>query len=119
MPKKLFITIFILALLTFIIIVLIVVRFSGQESSIVNTNTVAECQLDDGCTAGGCSGEICHSINEEPVFSTCIWKEEYICYPLSDCVCQNGQCQWEETEDFNKCLMDPGLYSFSQPFFED
>ncbi len=99
-----------LVLLTFIIIVLIVVRFSGQESSIVNTNTVTECQLDDDCTAGGCSGEICHSLGEEPVFSTCLWQDEYTCYQLTNCGCVNSQCQWENNAAFQACLKDPTDY---------
>lgn len=106
MPKKLFITINILALLTFVILVMIIVRFSGQEPSNINVNPSAECNYDEDCVQGGCSGEICHPLSETPVVSTCIWQDEYACYAYSNCLCVEGECQWQETAPFLKCLKE-------------
>ena len=63
-----------------------------------------ECQTDDECIAGGCSGTVCQSKDAEPVFTTCEWREEYACYKQTSCSCINGKCQWEETEEFQDCL---------------
>lgn len=64
----------------------------------------SECQTDNDCMAGGCSGTICQSKDSEPVITTCEWREEYACYKQTSCSCINGICQWKETEEFKNCL---------------
>ena len=58
-------------------------------------STNGSCSSDSGCTTGGCSGQVCQSINEEPVVTTCEYRECYDdeAYGL-ECGCVNGQCQW-------------------------
>lgn len=59
----------------------------------------------NGCIVGGCSGEICQDKNEEPIFSTCLYREEYACYKKAVCERQsNGKCGWTQTEELKACL---------------
>ena len=55
----------------------------------------ASCASDADCMTGGCSGQVCQSINEEPVITTCEWTE---CYSAEAygviCGCINATCQW-------------------------
>ncbi len=66
--------------------------------------TEAECQTDNDCITGGCSGTICQSKDAEPIMTTCEYLPEYACYKQTSCSCINGNCQWKETEEFRNCL---------------
>jgi len=55
---------------------------------------VLKCQVDSDCVTDGCSGQICRSKLDEPVMTTCEWREEYACYKKDGCLCQSGQCAW-------------------------
>ncbi|MFB6075943.1 MAG: eight-cysteine-cluster domain-containing protein [Candidatus Aenigmatarchaeota archaeon] len=59
------------------------------------SSTQETCSADADCVAGGCSGQVCQSKNEESIISTCEWKECYDNekYGLS-CQCVEGKCQW-------------------------
>lgn len=61
--------------------------------------TYGKCDLDADCIRGGCSGQVCQSKNEEPVITTCEWKE---CYDLNlfqlKCRCINKQCKWQRND---------------------
>ncbi len=62
----------------------------------------------DDCVIGGCSGELCTDANDEPAFSTCIYREEFACYTSSTCERQgNGQCGWTQTTELKACLENP------------
>jgi eight-cysteine-cluster-containing protein len=54
------------------------------------------CAADADCVTGGCSGQVCQSISEEPVITTCEWSECYSAkaYGVS-CGCVNATCQWK------------------------
>jgi eight-cysteine-cluster-containing protein len=57
------------------------------------------------CKIGGCSGEICQSIDSEPIASTCIYKPEYACYKTARCELQaNEKCGWTQTNSLIYCL---------------
>lgn len=59
----------------------------------------------DGCIIGGCNGEICQDKDEEPMFSTCLYKEEYDCYKKAVCERQkDGKCGWTQTDELKACL---------------
>lgn len=59
-----------------------------------------------GCVRTGCSGTIC-APEGEPTFSTCQWREEYICYKTERCEKQaNGQCGWTPSASLDACLKD-------------
>ncbi len=55
------------------------------------------------CVVTGCSNHICA---EEPMTTTCEYKEEYICYQKAKCEKQqNGKCGWTETPEIQACLL--------------
>jgi eight-cysteine-cluster-containing protein len=58
------------------------------------SSTHAECETDDECVAGGCSGQLCGH-EDEDLISTCEWRA---CYetdrPGLACGCYDGECQW-------------------------
>jgi len=61
------------------------------------TSTYGSCASDSDCIAGGCSGQLCQSKNDELLGTTCEWKE---CYRAKDygfeCSCVDKKCQWAE-----------------------
>ncbi|MEM0329911.1 MAG: DUF333 domain-containing protein [Archaeoglobaceae archaeon] len=56
-------------------------------------STFGKCNSDKDCTQDGCSGQVCRSIFEQPIVTTCEWRE---CYEHSQmrCACVNNACQW-------------------------
>lgn len=62
------------------------------------------CESDSDCIRGGCSGTVCQSKDEEPIMTTCEFRPEYECYEMIECSCVEGECQWEETGEFNQCV---------------
>jgi eight-cysteine-cluster-containing protein len=58
-------------------------------------STEGACQSDADCVTGGCSGQVCQSKDEEPVITTCEYRE---CYDENaygvGCGCVAGKCQW-------------------------
>lgn len=59
---------------------------------------------DKPCVVSGCSGQICA---DEPMFSTCEWREEYACYATATCERQaDGVCGWTQTPELEACLGD-------------
>ena len=58
-------------------------------------STYGICKTDKDCIVGGCSGQVCRSVNEESVITTCEYRE---CYDASkyglSCKCVKGKCQW-------------------------
>lgn len=67
-----------------------------------------ECQVDSDCVRGGCSSQLCVSKNTEPVFTTCEYRDEYGCFAEAPCICIEGQCGHNQTEDLNNCLEEVG-----------
>lgn len=58
------------------------------------------------CYIGGCSSEICSDRND--VVSTCIYREEYVCYKSAECTRQTGgSCGWTQTPSLKACLLNP------------
>ncbi len=59
-----------------------------------------------GCIVTGCSSEICA---EEPVITSCAWKESFTCYQNAVCERQpSGECGWTPTLDLIACLTEKG-----------
>lgn len=60
-------------------------------------STYGECSSDSDCLAGGCSSQVCYSKNEEPIVTTCEWRDCYNAdtYGVS-CKCVENKCQWTE-----------------------
>jgi len=60
----------------------------------------------NGCTVGGCSGQLCGDGSIDGLISTCEYREEYACYKSAQCERQtNGQCGWTETPELTECLL--------------
>ncbi|NYZ77745.1 eight-cysteine-cluster domain-containing protein [Candidatus Micrarchaeota archaeon] len=59
------------------------------------SSTDGPCSSDADCMSGGCSGQVCQSKSEEPVVTTCEYRECYnaAAYGLS-CGCVGGNCEW-------------------------
>ncbi len=63
-------------------------------------STYGACSIDADCTMGGCSAQVCQSKREEPVVTTCEYRDCYDAeaYGLS-CQCFGGQCQWHGADE--------------------
>ncbi len=59
-------------------------------------STNGTCASDEDCVVGGCSEQVCQSINETPVITTCIYAACYNAqaYNLS-CNCVSKKCMWQ------------------------
>jgi eight-cysteine-cluster-containing protein len=68
-------------------------RVSG--GGFCGTSTKGECGSDSGCVAGGCSGQVCQSSQENQTATTCEWMD---CYDSSqyglECTCNYNECMW-------------------------
>ena len=64
----------------------------------------AECTVDSDCVTAGCSSHLCVPISLSDVVTTCEYLEEYDCLPLTSCGCVNGQCAWDENQEYLNCL---------------
>ena len=60
-------------------------------------STYGECSSDSDCILDGCSAQVCQSKYEEPVATTCEWRDCYNAkmYGLK-CRCIDGRCQWSK-----------------------
>ena len=58
-------------------------------------STNGNCVTNDDCMTGGCSGQVCQGKSEDPVITTCEWRD---CYDSGStglgCGCVAGKCQW-------------------------
>lgn len=76
--------------------------FSTFEPTAVPSR-VQECTRDSDCIVTGCSDSVCAS---EEVFDICSYKQEYACYDMIKCGCNNGVCAWNQTDLFRSCVED-------------
>jgi eight-cysteine-cluster-containing protein len=72
-------------------------KFIEPTEEFCGWSTDGSCVSDSDCMAGGCSGQVCQSKNEEGVITTCEYKDCYSAekYGL-DCKCTNNKCQWSK-----------------------
>lgn len=64
-----------------------------------------ECNTDNDCGTAGCSGQLClQKDNAQDIITTCEYKEEYECLKLTLCSCINNKCQWQENNEYLKCI---------------
>lgn len=67
-----------------------------REGGFCGYSTNGQCNADNDCITGGCSGQVCQSKSEEPMITTCEYRD---CYNAKDynltCGCKNNQCQWK------------------------
>lgn len=80
----------------------IVFRDFLGRNFIVNPNvdfcgwsTYGKCSTDADCVTDGCSGQVCRSVNDKPVVTTCEFLPCYNsrAYGVS-CKCVSNMCQW-------------------------
>jgi eight-cysteine-cluster-containing protein len=66
-----------------------------REEEFCGFSTEGSCESDSDCMSGGCSNQVCQSRNEEPVVTTCEFRDCYSAsaYGLS-CRCVNNKCMW-------------------------
>lgn len=74
---------------------------SGQPDSdtpivhFCGLSTEGPCESDADCVRGGCSDQACRSVEEDPLMTSCEWKD---CYRAEDfgftCQCIVGKCMW-------------------------
>ncbi len=64
-----------------------------------------ECHSDSECMVGGCSGELCHHV-DNPLSSVCVYLPVFACYDdeYTTCGCFEGTCGWEETDELEQCV---------------
>ncbi len=71
-------------------------RVFPDLKSFCGTSTNGTCSSDSDCMRGGCSSQVCQSKFEEPIITTCEWKD---CYEYEDvgvsCGCWAGKCRWQ------------------------
>lgn len=66
-----------------------------EDEEFCGTSTYGFCEGNDDCIRGGCSSQVCQSVNEESVITTCEWTECYDAVKYkARCVCLENQCQW-------------------------
>ena len=57
------------------------------------------------CVIGGCSGQVCTTEERaEGLVTTCEYREEYSCLKLSNCGFFNGECGWEQNDEYLECM---------------
>ncbi len=82
---------------------IVFVPFSNKEIPIevidkrnfCGISTNGPCETNDDCMISGCSGQVCQSVKEQRIITTCEWKEcyDHKKYGVS-CKCVDGKCKW-------------------------
>lgn len=63
-------------------------------------STFGSCLKSLDCLKAGCSGQICQSKKEEPIITTCEYKDCYNSGKYNiECQCLNRQCQWYKIDE--------------------
>ena len=79
---------------------------SGQCVAVEVDNEGA-CVKDSDCETAGCSGVECVPAGvAKDLFTVCIWEPHYECYRGAKCGCNEGTCNWEETDEFKACVAE-------------
>ena len=67
----------------------------GGPDAFCGISTYGVCETDVECAAQGCSAQVCQSVSEDPIVTTCEWKD---CYDAKaygyECKCVANTCQW-------------------------
>ncbi len=71
------------------------VFFELDKSGFCGTSSEGICESDADCVTDGCSGQICRSVNEQSVVTTCEWQDCYDDKKFNvKCECAGGKCRW-------------------------
>jgi len=96
-----------------------------DEGYFCGWSTMGACEQDGDCVLDGCSGEVCRSSTDEPVDTTCEYKEckDAVKYEKT-CGCVRNKCVWKEIEkcwesDAGKNYYEKGNAEFGNQRTED
>jgi len=65
-------------------------------------------KVEKKCIVAGCSGQLCVSLDNADIVSTCEFLPQYACYRNASCEVQDtGECGWTQTEELQQCIQDP------------
>ena len=69
---------------------------SGFQAGFCGTSTYGSCGTDNDCIPNGCSSQICSSVTEGEIVTTCEYRS---CYDSAafglECGCVQKKCQWK------------------------
>ncbi len=68
-----------------------------------STKNIKNCSVNSDCIIAGCSNEICSKVGEQTI-STCEGAPWFKCLPKTQCLCIDGQCQWEQNDEYLNCM---------------
>ena len=72
-----------------------IMQRTDDKGDFCGRSTFGQCASDSDCIRDGCSKQVCRSIKEGAVFTTCEWRD---CYDPAKynmrCKCAEGRCQW-------------------------
>ncbi len=67
------------------------------EDAFCGTSTLGACESDEDCITAGCSNAVCQSKNEEPIVTTCEYRECYNAETYNaKCLCKKNKCIWNK-----------------------
>lgn len=70
-------------------------KSKNEDTGFCGSSTFGNCETSADCVPGGCSGQICMSKQDQPIDSTCEWKD---CYDEKqfglNCYCVESKCMW-------------------------
>lgn len=105
MKNKKRLKILVLLFLCLVATLVIYLNYSTRPFIEKNQTTEIECVTDKECGVGGCSGEVCTTLEKaEEIITPCIWRPEYGCLKLTSCRCTKGNCNWEENQAYRECI---------------
>jgi len=65
--------------------------------SFCGKSSLGVCETDADCIKGGCSEQVCQSKNEEPIATTCEYRNCYNPVPYkTNCLCIENKCKWSK-----------------------
>ena len=72
-------------------------KSSAPPEGFCGRSTYGSCSNESQCEVSGCSGQICQSVKEERMVTTCEYRECYNAEAFKvRCSCINNQCQWSK-----------------------
>ena len=72
-----------------------------------------ECTQDTDCGVGGCNNQICGPKDDvKNITTSCEMIPEYNCVEKTNCACIDKRCQWNETQEYAKCMDDVAFWLY-------
>lgn len=91
------------------IAILIVVFFVSTGIALYNF-TLQKGQTSQGCIRSGCNGEGCTTETSRRTLSPCLYRPEFACTNVDNCVMdKKGDCHWEKSLPYKICRLKLNL----------